>query len=415
MVVNKRYSRYLTDDAAKRGQLNILLKPETIRNRCMSLLNAGRKNSLLYFKVNDKKVTTCIDVISEVTKKNYPNLKIPYHSRWRNLEQFSSEFLEFITKGKTNKFFNCRAAVDFVFVSVLIDSGAGNNWKYVDSVSGQVYSRSEGLALSSLRMFESGMFSMDPDNCWRVDSAALKQFDERTFLDGMQGTKENHLEGFESRFKILRNLGDVLHQISGGQGMRPSDLVLELVEENTIDLTQVLEALLRVLAPIWPLGEKLSGQHLGDVGRHSLIVTSDVTTGLVPIHKLSQWLVYSLIEPLECAGIDIFGVENLTGLGEYRNGGLLIDTGVLEFIDPTSRQIITEPSSELVVEWRALTIAILDELVPRVACALGIGENEFSLPMFLQGGSWSAGRFLAYQRSKDGEPPIKLRNTGAVF
>ena len=415
MVVNKRYSRYLTDDAAKRGQFNILLKPETIRNRCMSLLNTGRKNSLLYFKIDDKKITTCIDVISEETKKNYPNLKIPYHSRWRNLEQFSSEFLKFITKGKTSNVFNCRAALDFVFVSVLIDSGAGNNWKYADSVSGQVYSRSEGLALSSLRMFESGMFSADADNCWRVDSTALQKFNERTFLEGIQGTKENHLEGFESRFDILRNLGDVLHQISGGQGMRPSDLVLELVEGNTIDLTQVLEALLRVLAPVWPLSEKLSGQHFGDVGRHSLIVTSDATTGLVPIHKLSQWLVYSLIEPLECAGIDIVGVENLTGLGEYRNGGLLIDTGVLKLIDPTPRQIAIEPTSELVVEWRALTIAILDELVPRVACALGIRENEFSLPMLLQGGSWSAGRFLAYRRNKDGEPPINLRNTGAVF
>ena len=415
MAVNKRYSRYLTDDAAERGQLNILLKPETIRNRCTSLLNAGRENSLLYFKVNDNNIATCTDVISEVTKNNYPNLKIPYHSRWRNLEQFSSECFEFGAKGKTSNSFNCRTSLDFVFVSVLIDSGAGQNWKYADSVSGQVYSRSEGLALSSLRMFESGMFSADPDNSWRVDSGALKEIDERAFLEGIQGTKENYLEGFESRLDILRNLGDVLHQISEGQGMRPSDLVLDLVEENTIDLTQVLEALLRVFAPIWPLGEKILGQHFGDVGRHSLIVTSDATTGLVPIHKLSQWLVYSLIEPLECAGIDIFGVENLTGLGEYRNGGLLIDTGVLEFIDPKSRQIVTEPTSELVVEWRALTIAILDELVPRVASALGIRENEFSLPMLLQGGSWSAGRFLAYRRSKDGEPPINLRNTGAVF
>ena len=415
MAGNDSYSCYLIDDAAKRGQLNVLMKPETIRTRCMSLLNAGRENSLLYFKVNEKNIARCISVISEVTKRNYPNLKIPYHSRWRNLEQFSSNFLEFSAKGEAKNVFHCRAALDFVFVSVLIDSGAGKNWKYADNISGQVYSRSEGLALSSLRMIESGMFSADPDNSWRVDSAVLQTLDERVFLDGIQGTKENHLDGFEDRLKILCNLGDVLTEISNGQGMRPSDLILGLVEQNSIDLTKVLEALLRVLAPIWPLGMKISGRHYGDVGRHSLIVTSDATTGLVPIHKLSQWLVYSLIEPLESTGIDICGVKNLTGLGEYRNGGLLIDTGVLELIEPQSRQIVAEPTSELVVEWRSLTIAILDELVPQVARTLGIRENEFCLPMLLQGGSWSAGRFLAYRRSKDGEPPINLRNTGAVF
>ena len=76
MAGNDSYSCYLIDDAAKRGQLNVLMKPETIRTRCMSLLNAGRKNSLLYFKVNEKNIARCVNVISEVTKRNYPNLKI---------------------------------------------------------------------------------------------------------------------------------------------------------------------------------------------------------------------------------------------------------------------------------------------------------------------------------------------------
>ena len=105
MSANENYSRYLLDDAVARDQLNILLKPETIRTRCALFLDAARQSNLIYFKVNDKNITTCVDVISEETKKNYPNLKIPYHSRWRNLEQFSSEFLEFITKGKTSNVF----------------------------------------------------------------------------------------------------------------------------------------------------------------------------------------------------------------------------------------------------------------------------------------------------------------------
>ena len=415
MAANEHYSKYLLDDAVARDQLNVLLKPETIRTRCALFLDAARKNDLLYFKVNDKNIAECVSFIAEVTKRNYPNLTIPYHSRWRNLEQFSSEFLIGNVGGETDDLSFCRAALDFMFVSVLIDSGAGSNWKYIDKVSGDTFTRSEGLALSSLRMFESGIFSADPDDHWRVDATTLQTLDEKTLLAGMQATKENHLDGFEGRLEILRNLGDVLGQITKGRGIRPSDLVLDLVQHNSLDLTQVLEALLRVLAPIWPLGTKISGQHYGDVGEHSLLDTTDIATGKVPIHKLSQWLTYSLIEPLQQAGIYVFGMENLTGLGEYRNGGLLIDIGVLELKDPKFSTAVAEPTSELIVEWRALTIAILDELVPQVARKLELTDEKFSLLMLLQGGSWSAGRLLAYQRNKNGEPPIKLKNTGAVF
>ena len=60
-------------------------------------------------------------------------------------------------------------------------------------------------------------------------------------------------------------------------------------------------------------------------------------TGLVPLHKLSQWLAYSLIEPLQWAGIEVTDIDGLTGLAEYRNGGLFIDTGVLTLRDPSRR------------------------------------------------------------------------------
>jgi hypothetical protein len=45
----------------------------------------------------------------------------------------------------------------------------------------------------------------------------------------------------------------------------------------------------------------------------------------MPFHKLSQWLTYSLLEPFEWAGVPVHGLDALTGLPEYRNGGLLLD------------------------------------------------------------------------------------------
>ena len=50
---------------------------------------------------------------------------------------------------------------------------------------------------------------------------------------------------------------------------------------------------------------------------------------MVPFHKLCQWLTYSLIEPFEAFGIEFVDNYLLTGLAEYRNGGLFVDSGVL--------------------------------------------------------------------------------------
>ena len=99
---------------------------------------------------------------------------------------------------------------------------------------------------------------------------------------------------------------------------------------------------------------------------------------LVPFHKLSQWLGYSLIEALErTLNWRLEGKEYMTGLPEYRNGlflsasqilvnagigGLLVDFGVLELkpnllpTDPKSGLPHALPSHPAVVEWRALTV-----------------------------------------------------------
>ena len=55
----------------------------------------------------------------------------------------------------------------------------------------------------------------------------------------------------------------------------------------------------------------MGGVNLGDVWRHSQITGPGLTAGLVPFHKLSQWLTYSLIEPMLVAGITVTGLDEL--------------------------------------------------------------------------------------------------------
>jgi hypothetical protein len=134
----------------------------------------------------------------------------------------------------------------------------------------------------------------------------------------------------------------------------------------------------------------------------------------MPFHKLSQWLTYSLLEPFQWGGVRVDDLDALTGLPEYRNGGLLIDTGVLRLHDPAWAAGEWTAGDEMVVEWRALTVALLDELAPLVRSQLGVDAQRMPLACVLEGGTWAAGRTLA-QRLRDGLPPLTIASDGTVF
>ena len=148
---------------------------------------------------------------------------------------------------------------------------------------------------------------------------------------------------------------------------------------------------------------------------HPAIVTDDTTNGHVPLHKLSQWLAYSLIEPLQTAGISVTDIDGLTGLAEYRNGGLFVDTGVLAFREPADAARDHDVASHLVVEWRALTVALLDRLADGLRQRLALDAKSLPLAKVLEGGTWVTGRALAFERRPDGSPPIKVISDGTVF
>lgn len=59
--------------------------------------------------------------------------------------------------------------LDLFLVSVLLDAGAGSTWSYHEAESGLKFSRSEGLGVASINMFEQGFFSSDPQDPHRVD------------------------------------------------------------------------------------------------------------------------------------------------------------------------------------------------------------------------------------------------------
>src|SRR5208282_5868760 len=103
------------------------------------------------------------------------------------------------------------------------------------------------------------------------------------------------------------------------------------------------------------------------------------------------------------------------GLPEYRNGGLLLDLGVLTPKDAALPQRKLSAGDEPIVEWRALTVILLDRLAERVRRSLGLDAASFPLAKVLEGGSWAAGRRIAAERRPGGGPPLTIVSDGTVF
>jgi hypothetical protein len=388
------------------------------------MLDIGLNDRLQHFWIDLDRLDTTVDLVLEITRKAYPGFDIPFHSRWRHFVVGGVDRWAALadTHGWCDREQRARAEFDLAVVSVFLDAGAGPSWRYRDPMTGASIGRSEGLALASLDMFARGMFSANSDEPLRADGAALERLSVADLRNGLQVSDDNSLVGLEGRVGLLRRLGEqvsALPQIfSRNDTPRPGGLFDHLALQagrGSMAATTILSELLRQLGPIWPSRINLGGIPLGDCWHHPALKTEDATNGLVPLHKLSQWLSYSLIEPLQRSGLQVTDIDGLTGLAEYRNGGLFVDTGVLVFRTSVDAERTHDVASPLVVEWRALTVALLDRLANVLRRRVGLDPVSLPLAKILEGGTWAAGRAAASARRPDGSPPIKVVSDGTVF
>jgi hypothetical protein len=411
----------LDDAAAARS----LLSAKAVRERAHEMLAAGLDGKLQHFTLDIDSLEPTARFVAELIRVNYPDLKVPFHARWRHFVAGGDRDLWGDLAAKApwdSPAAKGRAEFDLAITSVLLDAGAGPQWKYLDSATGSVVARSEGLAVASLRMFEMGEFSGDPSDPLRADAEKLIQLTADDIVRGFQSMPGNPLLGVEGRAALLARLGAAAAAnpavFAQHDRARPGGLYDHLVaqaENGRLPAPRILDALLEHLGPIWPSRLTLGGVPLGDTWRHPAIVRTGATNGYMPIHKLSQWLSYSLIEPLQWSGIAVTEIDGLTGLAEYRNGGLFVDAGVLKLRDPQQAERPNPVGSTLVVEWRALTVALLDRIAPLVREQLGLTAEAFPLACVLEGGTWAAGRRLAREKRPDAGPPIAVASDGTVF
>jgi hypothetical protein len=399
-------------DKSEVEEAEYLLSAAAVRERCGLVLETAARGETRHFRLVPNRLEAAAERVVTVTRRRYPDLKVPYHSRWRHFGADGIDRAALVAPG-ADPLEKARSRIDLAIVSVLLDAGAGAEWGYREPETGAVLARSEGLAVGSVRAMQAGLFSADAGDPWRADAAALRELTAERLAAAFQHVPGNELAGIEGRAALLRRLGEVAADVPRwfGRPARLGNLVDHWAAERKVSAPDILRVVLHAFGPIWPGRLSLGGVPLGDCGRHSAIGGS----GLVPFHKLSQWMAYSVVEPLEEAGIEVTDLDGLTGLAEYRNGGLFLDSGVIEPRDPTLPSRRLDPFSEPVVEWRALTVALLDRLADAVRRRLGRSAAELPLAAVLEGGSWAAGREIAAELRPDGRSPLAIASDGTLF
>ena len=393
-----------------------LLTAEAVRERCGRVMVAAEAGRLAHFAWHRERLDAAAAYVVDVIRSRYPDLAVPYHSRWRHFEAGGVDRWRVPSATFTDPAERARARFDLAIVSVLLDAGAGPEWRYREPATGLDLARSEGLGVASFRMIEAGACGAP----WRADAATLAMLDASTLARFFQISDANPLVGLDGRVALMRRLGATVAanpRVFGTPG-RVGNLFDHLAATGRpLSAATVLETVLRALGPIWPSRLSLGGVALGDVWRHPAARTdaSDPSDGLVPFHKLSQWLTCSLLEPLEEARVPVVALDALTGLPEYRNGGLLLDLAVLTPKDPALARTTLQVDDEPVVEWRALTVIALDRLAERVRARLGRDATTFPLAKVLEGGTWAAGRRIAAEKRAGGVPPLTIASDGTVF
>ncbi|KAG9512974.1 DUF1688-domain-containing protein, partial [Aureobasidium melanogenum] len=427
------------------SDIEYLLSLEAVRERSRIVFEAAKKDELSHFDYHADKLPEAAAYVTSVINRDFGPDKfesIPPHGRWQHFNVGGVPRIDDLNRQWKHEGCSARhqaqKLIDLFVVSVLLDAGAGDKWRFVEPGSGQVYTRSEGIAVASLYMFLEGTFSTTEGCDHMVDAKGLQRINEETLAKGFQITPDNPMIGVGPRAQLLSRLGDSLLQhtdIFGPEG-RPGNLVDHVTQtaepgSRVLDYRIFWMTLQKLLIPIWPKDRtQIDGTPIGDAWPLKILESQnggqDIKKNIQPFHKLTQWLAYSLMVPfVNLMRYSWRNAELGTGLPEYRNGGLFVDLGVLTLKPEALKRGQRASGQELpmfkdsgdeIVEWRALTVALLDEVYAIIKKDMDEQGVQFSMAQMLEAGSWKSGRELAAQRRPETKSsPILIDGDGTLF
>lgn len=200
---------------------------------------------------------------------------------------------------------------------------------------------------------------------------------------------------------------------------------------SELDVLVLWDILQTVLIPIWPADRTtVGGTPIGDAWPLNALRKSGSDAAaaehIQPFHKLTQWLTYSLMVPFQrILSAKWLNADSLTALPEYRNGGLFVDLGVLSLKEDTLKRGLSAPGGDLplfeagddvIVEWRAMTLVLIDILYGKILARMSKQGVHLSMAQLLEAGTWKSGReTAASRRPKTKSSPILIKSDGTLF
>ncbi|KAI5459344.1 hypothetical protein BGZ63DRAFT_491553 [Mariannaea sp. PMI_226] len=426
-----------------------LLSLQAVRRNASKVFEAAQEGKLKHFNYDSARMPEVAEFVINVIKRDFgPDRfnQIPPHGRWQHFNvgdvpRVDSLLSTWDHDGVKDKKEVTRRIIDLFFVSVLLDAGAGDHWRFSEPGTGQSYSRSEGIAVASLHMFKAGAFvSEGASDTDQVDGQGLQSLKEDQFNKYFQISSDNPMVGVASRVQLLNDVGTSLLNLPEifGKAGRPGNMVDYLIskagDSTTLSYEGLWSCLQQALIPSWPKNRtSVEGEPIGDAWPLAVLAERAVRDGDVsprntiqPFHKLTQWLAYSLMVPfVRLLGYSWTGAELGTGLPEYRNGGLFYDLKVLSLKEKTLEDgkktsgeelPAYDAASDVIVEWRAMTVALLDELHTVIGKSFAAEGVTLTMAQMLEAGSWKSGRELAAKYRPDTKSsPILVQGDGTLY
>src|SRR5262249_40312920 len=175
-------------------ELAALRSAAAVRERCRMVHRFVADGRSAHFTLDQGRLEAVADYVAQVTRAAYPDLNIPYHSRWRHFSAGGVDRWRALAEAiDADPLERARIAVALATVRVRLAAGAGAAGGYGEPAGGLTFARSEGLAVASLAMFRAGGFSSDARQPCRADAAALGALDGAALARHFQADAGNPL------------------------------------------------------------------------------------------------------------------------------------------------------------------------------------------------------------------------------
>ncbi len=257
------------------------------RSRSAQLLDRARSGASRWFTVHDDALEAAADDVAALTRARFPDLDIPYHSRWRHFEAGGVDRRAALEDrldrrrrrragpghgrpGGRQRAARCRRRGG---LGVREDC-AGRRARFT---------RSEGLAVASWHGFVAGTFSSDPERPLRVDAAGVAGAHRAR----PGGAAAGHCGQSDRRPAWARAGAAPPRRCAGrrprgvrcrGQARRAASMRCRRAPAASPP-TGCSSQLLTSLARIWPSANMIGDVPVGDCWRHDAVSGPGLTAG----------------------------------------------------------------------------------------------------------------------------------------